>query len=135
MFVFFRTIISLIFSNSQVILPLMLTNWGNIQSYVSILLSWTQTRWVTMWYCLDAKKKTNCFVRFCTIHVCGRESWYAFQRHFELQLKKDILFKVLIFFNITIIAHTTLHVVMSRNIYLLPTTKDLIICHYPIQCK
>ena len=33
----------------------------------------------------------------------------------------------MIFLNITIIAHTTLHVVMSRNIYLLPTTKDLII--------
>ena len=46
-----------------------------------------------------------------------------------------MLFKVLIFLNITIIAHITLHVVMSRNIYLLPTTKDLIICHYPIQCK
>ena len=41
----------------------------------------------------------------------------------------------MIFLNITIIAHTTLYVVMSHNIYLLLTTKDLIICHYPIQSK
>ena len=41
----------------------------------------------------------------------------------------------MIFLNITIITHTTLHVVMSRNIYLLPTTKDLIVYHYPIQSK
>ena len=52
--------------------------------------------------------------------------------HFSVILNCKVL---MIFLNITIITHTTLHVVMSRNIYLLLTTKDLIVCHYPIQSK